>query len=315
MKYTLDERISKIRDLINNSRKQHQLLQDDVLWHMLCSCMDTVEDTELALESFLKKDADGSDEGRNYLRIYGALQALFVQQEAVKNLHEALKIPYTEDSSLEKIRHIRTDAAGHPTNRGRKKAFNFINRSTLSSRGFQLITYYREHSGNGKLNFEDEKDINVPDLIATQKNVFVGVLNNIIETLKEEEVEHRKKFMHKKLTDSFQDTSSLFQKVLEATLSIDSPRAELVGANVDQILKSIETFKAGLSERDEPDDNIEHIYESLDYALQHIKAYFHVPEETHIQREDTYIFAVFAQRQVAELEGIAQEIDERYSQA
>ena len=71
-----------------------------ILWHMLCSCMDTIEDTEEALESFLKLDIDSSDEGRNYLRIYGALQALFVQQDAVKNLHDALKIPYTEDKAL-----------------------------------------------------------------------------------------------------------------------------------------------------------------------------------------------------------------------
>ena len=315
MSHPLYQKMSTIRDLINSPRKQHILFQDSILWAMLCSCMDTIEDTELALESFLNLDTDSSNEGRNYLRIYGALQALIVQQEAVENLHEALGIQYTEDSSLEKIRHIRIDAAGHPTNRGNKKAFNFINRSTLSSQVFQLITYYRKNSGNGKLNSEHEENIKVPDLIATQKNVFVDVLNNIIKILKEEEVEHRKKFMDKKLIGAFQHTSYPFQKVLEATLSIDSPHAGLVSGNVDQILKSIEMFKAGLMERDEPDDNIEHIYENLDYALQHIKAFFHNNNGTHICRKDAYIFADYAQRQIDELQEIAREIDERYSQA
>ena len=313
MSHPLHQKMSTIRDLINSPRKQHTLFQDSILWAMLCSCMDTVEDTEEALESFLKINTDSSDKGRHYLRIYGALQALIVQQEAVKNLHEALGIQYIEDSSLEEIRHIRIDAAGHPTNRGKKKAFNFINRATLSSQSFQLITYYRTNSGNGKLDSKRE-NINVPDLIAAQKNVFVDVLNNIIETLREEEVEHRRKFMGKKLIGAFQDTRYPFQKVMEATLSIDSPHAESVGAHVDQILKSIEMFKAGLKERDEPEDNIEHIYENLDYALQHIKAYFHNNNETHICRKDAYIFADFAKRELKELQKIAKEIDKKYSQ-
>ncbi|MDE0009631.1 MAG: hypothetical protein OXU36_00715 [Candidatus Poribacteria bacterium] len=312
MKYPLNERISKIRDLINSSRKQHQLLQDSALWYMLCSCMDTIGDTEEALESFLKKDTNDSDKGRNYLHIYGALQALFVQQEAVANLHEALKIPYIEDSSLEKIRHIRIDAAGHPTKRGNKKAFNFITRLTLSAQEFHLMTLYPTKPGGKELNSK-HIDISVPDLITTQKKVFKDVLNNVIETLKEEEVDHRKKFADKKLTDAFQHTTYPFTKIFEAILSTDSPHAQLVGGYIDEILKSIEAFKAGLRERDEPDDNIDDIYKNLGYALQNIKAYFHASQGTHIHREDTYIFADFAQRQVEILEEIAQEIDERYN--
>ena len=312
MNYSLNERISKIRDLINSPRKQHQLLQDSALWYMLCSCMDTIGDTEEALESFLKKDTDNSDKGRNYLRIYGALQALFVQQEAVENLHEALKIPYTEDASLEKIRHIRIDAAGHPTKRGNKKAFNFITRLTLSAQEFHLMTLYPAKLSGKELNSK-HMDVSVPDLIATQNKVFEGVLNDVIETLKEEEVAHRKKFANKKLVDAFQNTTYPFTKIFDAISTTDSPHAQLVNHYVDQILESVKVFKAELRERDEPDDNIEDIYKNFDYVLQHIKAYFHVPAETHIQREDTYIFADFAQRQVKTLKEIAQEIDEKYS--
>ncbi len=312
MSNPLYEKMSKIRDLINSSRKQNILLQNSILWHMLCSCMDTIEDTELALESFLKLDTDSSDEGRNYLRIYGALQGLIVQQEAVENLHEALKMPYSKDASLEKIRDIRVGAIGHPTNRRNKKEFNFINRSTLTAHSFELLTFYRTNSGNDELKSKRE-NINIPDLIATQKSVFVDVLNNIIDTLQKEEIEHRQKFSGKKLTDAFRHTRYLFQKVLEATILPDSPHVELVGVHVDQILKSVETFKTGLKERGELDDNFAYRYESLDYAFRHIKAFFHAPDETHIHREDTYILADFAQRQVQELKDFAQEIDERYS--
>ena len=312
MSNPLYEKISKIRDLINSSRKQNILLQNNILWHMLCSCMDTIGDTEEALESFLKLDTDNSDEGSNYLCICGALQHLIVQQDAVENLYEALKLPYSKDGSLEKIRDIRVGAIGHPTNRRNKKEFNFINRSTLTAHSFELLTYYRTNSGNGELESKRE-NINVPDLIATQKSVFVDVLNNIIETLQKEEIEHRKEFADKKLIDAYKHTSYPFQKVLEATISPDSPHVELVGVHVDQILKSVEAFKTGLKERDEPDDNFAYRYENLDYAFRHIKAFFHAPEQTHIHREDTYILADFAQRQVEILEEIAEEIDERYS--
>ena len=84
MSNPLYQKISKIRDLINSPRKQNILLQDNIMWHMLCSCMDTIGDTEEAIESYLKLDTDGSDKGRNYLRIYGAMQALFVPARSCK---------------------------------------------------------------------------------------------------------------------------------------------------------------------------------------------------------------------------------------
>ena len=111
MRHPLDKRIKEIRDLINSPRKQKELLKNNPLWLMLCSCMDTIQDTEAALESYLTEDMDNSQRGKNYLNTYGALQALFVQQDAVENLHEALDIPYVEDSSLEQIREIRNNAS------------------------------------------------------------------------------------------------------------------------------------------------------------------------------------------------------------
>lgn len=314
MNNSLDSQINRIRDLINSPRKQHALLQDSALWYMLCSCMDTIGDTEYALESFIKEDTNSSDTGRNYLLIYGALQALFVQQEAVRNLHEALKISYIEDSSLKEIRKIHRDVVGHPTKRGNKEAFNFINRGSLSVRRFQLMTTYPTEANGAKLNSE-HIDIDVSSLIISQRNIFVDVLNTVIETLKEEEMTHRKKFVGKQLAETFEHTTYPFQKVFEAILSTDSPHAQLVSSHVDQILKSVEIFKAGLKERKESDDNIFDMYENISYSLQHIKTYFQNGKSTHINRKDAYIFARFAQQEVTELEAFAEELDERYSQA
>ena len=187
MIHPLDKRIKEIRDLINSPRKQNELMKNNTLWLMLCSCMDTIRDTEGALESYLIEDIDNSQRGKNYLNTYGALQAIFVQQGAVENLHEALDILYVEDSSLEQIREIRNDAAGHPTNRGNKKSFNFVHFRSGYTHGFHLMTAYPNESGNRQLNSK-HVDINIADLIATQRSTFMDVLDNVIEILKTEEV-------------------------------------------------------------------------------------------------------------------------------
>jgi len=313
MRTPLDERITEIRDLINRPRKQNILLQDNALWLMLCSCMDTIQDTEEALESSLTKDNDSSDTGSKYLLVYGALQALFIQQEAVKNLHESLNIPYTEDSSLKEIRDLHRNAIGSPTNVADKEAFNFINRATLSVHGFKLATEYPKKSDDEKRETK-RVDVNIPNLIETQRHKFKEVLNKVIETLKEEEAEHKRKFSNKSLTGSFYHTTYLFEKIFDAISSSESPHVEIVGAHIDDVLKYVEAFKTELKERGEPDDNISDIYENLDHSLQQIKAYFHNPSETYIQEKDLYIFAYFARRQVSDLEAIARELDEMYSQ-
>lgn len=309
----LNQKVSTIRDLINGSRKKNILLQDKILWHMFCSCMDTIGDTEIALESFLKLDTDSSDEGRNYLRIYGALQALYVQQDAIKYLHDALKIPYSIDPLVQNIRDIRNNATGHPTNRNYKKEFNFISRVTLTPQSFELLTFYRTNSGNCDLDTK-HNNINIPDLIVTQINVFVEVLNNIIEVLQEEDVEHKKKFEGNTLTDVFKGTTYAFEKIFDAILSTDSPHIQFVGKYVGDILESVEAFKTGLKEREEPDEDLTDLYENLDHALKHIKKYFHAPNETHIQNEDLYIFADFSHRQIGKLVETARQIDEEYSE-
>ena len=312
METTLDKRIKEIRDLINSPRKQHALMGNNALWLMLCSCMDTVQDTEVALESYLTEDTNNSERGRNYLHTYGALQALFVQQDAVENLHEALDIQHVEDSSLEQIREIRNNAAGHPTKRGKKIAFNFVHFGSVYTHGFHLMTVYPNESDDGRLNSKHE-DINIADLIATQKRTFMKVLDNVIETLKEEEVGHRNKFAGKLLGGVFSDTTYPFSKIWDAVLRPNSGHAYLVDHYVKEISKCIEAFKDGLKERGEPDDRISGIYEKLEYALQHIKAFFDGENNTHIQREDAYIFVSFVEQQIKVLKEIAEELDQEYS--
>ena len=315
--YPLSERVNEIRNFIEfeTARKEHSLRQDMTKWLMLGSCMHTVEITEKGLESFLTGGADSDGMGKNYLRISGALQILVTQQEAVKNLHTALGIKLPKDSSIKNvvtnIERIRVSATGHPTDIkiGNKKAFGFINGRHFGPQGFELFTDYPEGDPKYKREYVD-----IPHLIATQKDALVGVLDKVIEKLKEEEMEHIKKFAGKELADGLQITDPYFSYIQDATTSPDSLQDLGVATWVDGILNALNELKTGVKEREEPDETFSWRYENLDYALQHIKRCFGGSNGTHINRRDAYIFANFAQQEVKALKEIAKEIDERYSQ-
>src|SRR5512135_3253506 len=95
---TIHELESEIRDIINSPRKQAALLRNHSTWGMLCSSLDVIGDTECALAAYLagsnleevKRGDYLIESGNLYLTLYGVLQVLFVQQDAVSHLHESL---------------------------------------------------------------------------------------------------------------------------------------------------------------------------------------------------------------------------------
>ena len=312
----IEQLVSEIRDNVNKPRKKHALLQDHASWMMLCSALDVIEDTDCGLEAFLTTEVNDFNDGNKYVYVYGTLQALVVQQDAVKHFHESIKIPYrltSDDKSvLGDIRDIRNNSIGHPTKRDRTKpvAFNFISRMTIGNQGFTLATAYEDGAQTC------HKDVDIPDLIARQRNVHSSVLCDAIKTLRKEEMEHRQRFADNKLADAFPPSLIYhLRKICEDTLT-ESGNAERGRINVDFILGCIEQFKTGLVEREilEAYDSLTYHFELADYPLQELRKYFQSPNDTHINEKDAYIFADFAERRVLELLESAKELDEEYGQ-
>jgi len=135
--------------------------------------MDTIEDVELAFDWHLARLDRQVGEGERYLITYGLLQALVVQQDAVKHLGAVLdralrehqetpppddaqppgtdalqrlatrwNIPFERLKALKRIRRIRNSTAGHPTetNAGKNLQFGFIGRQTMSTGSYLLTT-------------------------------------------------------------------------------------------------------------------------------------------------------------------------------
>lgn len=89
------------------------------LWLQLCAALDVIGDSLWALEAYQESIAKEDYEitGMNYLRLYGVLQAIFLQQDALRLIGDAIDIPidFKKDYwKLNQIRTLRNLAVGHP---------------------------------------------------------------------------------------------------------------------------------------------------------------------------------------------------------
>jgi len=96
-------------------------------WNLLCVAMDTLDDTCLALEDY-EAEGLGTASGGKYLRLYGMLQAVFLQQDCICTLHKMFRDVNEElfAPAILAAEELATD--GHPTEA--KNALCFLARNT-----------------------------------------------------------------------------------------------------------------------------------------------------------------------------------------
>lgn len=301
----------EIRDFINKPIKQFNLLKNHKLWNQLCSSLDVIGDSDLAISAYINSEF-GTDDEEKYLRLYGVLQALFLQQDAVTNLCESLGLPnnLTSHPKLKEIRDIRNDSIGHPTKRGNYKSYHFISRATITKSGFQLISDY----GNNKTTF---KDISVIDLIEEQRKYLSEILKKVINVLKAEEKAHKEEFKMEKLEAVFIDISYDIEKIFENIGKSD--RAQLGLMHVKLVKEVMDKLEESFQKRGieiDTYDSIKYFYTLLEYPITELKLYFDrliAKKEPRINDKTAYIFAYFIREQLSKLKEIAEEIDDEYS--
>ena len=304
--------LQEIRRFINKPRKQFNLLKNHKFWNQLCSSLDVIEDSDLAIDAYIDSKF-AKDDGEKYLRLYGVLQALFLQQDAVTNLCESLEFPNNliANSKLREIRDIRNDSIGHPTKRGNYNSYHFISRVTITKSGFQLISDYE----NSKTIF---RDILLIDLIKEQRKYLSKILKKIIKVLKAEEKTHKEKFKMEKLEAVFPNTLSYYiEKIFENIGKLDNAKLGL--RHVKQVKKVMDKLKESLQKRGieiDTYESIKYLYELLEYPIIELELYFDrskAKEEPRINDKTAYIFTCFIKGELCELKEIAKEIDDEYS--
>lgn len=304
---TISELEQEIRDFITSPRKRTLVEKDRAAWPKLISSLDVLGDTEQALDEYLTMD-EPQTHGAKYLVLYGVLQALFIQQDAVGHLSEALGLPYAVDPQIKQIREIRNDSSGHPTKRGNDKAFNRISRISMRGRSYTLATSYPD---------ADTKfsTVEVPKLIESQRAILHKTLSDVLEKLKEEEMEHREAFRGTKLADLFSKSVGYdCEKIGEA---IDGGLPADFGASlVRSMLDSIKAFKDELERRgmlEAYGDAVGEYSRQLEYPLTELRGYFENPAESRLNASDAAIFLSYVLKHMGEFIQMAEGIDEEYA--
>lgn len=306
---------SKIRELINTPRIQHALLKDQAMWNQLCSSLDVIEDTDLAIKAY-SNIKPASTNGEKYLFLYGLLQALVTQQDAVIHLCEALSfsINLEDFPELREIRNIRIESIGHPTKRDRNKnqptSYHYITRISLQHDGFTLGSEY----ANGK---SDHKYIVIPDLMAEQLENIGKILKSVIKELKRKDNAHKKEFMMKKLASTFPNTLSYyFEKTYEA---IGKPENIQMGKMyIGLIRQCLVDFEKLIIERNLSIDTysgVKYLWDEIQYPLEELETFFkdnHGKDIQIINEKTARIFWDFLKRMIFELKDVAQQIDKEY---
>ena len=297
---------NKIRDFINIARRQNDLLKDSAAWNKLCSSLDLIEDTQLAIESY-PQFFSVKDEGASYLIVYGILQTLLLQQNAATDIGDVLDIKIKRPKELDKIRIIRNSAVGHP---GQQKEngilkSSFIARMSISPGGFKMMTVYSEEKEGEFIT------ISIPDLIKTQEIYLTKMLFKVVSELERQELEHRKMHRDKKLVDIFPHTLRYhFGKLLETSSRVD--KFPLALMDLEVVSECLENLRGELLKRDEWGvyDSINNHYELIEYPLVRLRAYFEGTDD--MNEKDAYIFTTFIYEQMKKLKEIAIELDEKY---
>ena len=150
-------------------------------WHEVCAAMDILDDTCLALEDYESRGLGNSD-SEKYLRLYGLLQGVFLQQDSIRHIHKAFvrnSLEPAPDSAWVKIRDLRNLTVGHPIEKKNGQGIRrcFISRVTIRSDGFQLIVWNKEKNVN------EIESVDLKSLYERYKSEAVTFLESICQAL------------------------------------------------------------------------------------------------------------------------------------
>jgi len=121
-------------------------------WHLLTVGMDVIGDTSEAIREFVENGFTNDNIGINYLYLYGVLQSVYAQQDAIKEIvvlfekHFSMEFPNEKTCKLKypnwfEIREYRNKIIGHPTNHkaGERTRRTFISRISIDGHAFEVM--------------------------------------------------------------------------------------------------------------------------------------------------------------------------------
>jgi hypothetical protein len=307
---TIRELSRWIRDYGHDARQLPRLFADRFIWHQLWTAMDVIDDVDSAMTAYLDHEFP-NEIGEKYLRLYGALQGLFIQQDALRDLikaiHPAKNIGLND--VLKDIREARNASVGHPTQMGWKGVLSAhgIVQNSMRKDGFELLSYPQK---DGKT----LQYVPVRELIEKQRVEVARILSEVVEDLRAEEEVHRARFREVKFMALFSQVSYAFEKIFEE-IRRDSARV-LSSWAVEHLRKSLDEFGALLKARGlnvDSYDSIEYLYNQIDHPLTELTKFVKNEPSEILSSKSAVVFAEALRQYFDELQQIASEIDQEYA--
>jgi hypothetical protein len=297
---------SKVRNHINTHRFQSVLIENSNTWNQICSSLDVIDDTLTAIKSYTNTEFP-KEIGTQYLFVYGILQALFLQQDALRHLSEAFEVDYEKHNLLKDIREIRNAAVGHPTKFRRKGEtyYYHLSRISIKKKGFELLQYKDSNS-------TEFLKIDVLTSIKKQLNAIIENYNSIVEKLEKVDEMHKDKFRDNMLQDIFHSGMGYSFQKIAAAIDTHSPRDRDWGLkNLEIIIEVYEEFSSALSKRNEINDFTEHDLQEYFNALNKLNKFLSGKNNS-MDKSDAYIYEYYIKNKNEHFISIAKEIDESY---
>jgi hypothetical protein len=295
-----------VRNHINTHRYQTVLLKDSGNWNQICSSLDVVGDSLLAIESY-HEEKYPDDIGLKYVYTYGVLQALFLLQDAVRHLSEAFAITYHPSQVLLDIRNMRNAAIGHPTKQDHKgqRYYNYISRISMTKNGFDLL----RHSRPGQY------DVMRVDLTVATKDQLQGIAESfrqIVSKLEEADRMHKERFQDNPLESIFHSAMGyFFEKIGQGIHSHSYGDREFGHTHVRLVRETYEKFRTTLQERNELNSYTEFDLDEYFHALRKLDGYLGGGDST-MEEADARIYLSYLRNEHDHFVQIAKEIDENY---
>ena len=315
---TIHELFSSVRKIVYQPSMNHLFIESTVRRYQIASCLDTVEDAQLAVDEYCRLDfsTKGTDKGKLYLAVYGVLQAMFLQQDALQNLASLLDFPYKMDNypGLKEVREVRNQIVGHPTRYKRKgtESYYAINRMRLSLRTLQVLEY----------NDQDQRQMRTIDIkqaLSDNEALICQAFGDLKSKLESDIRKHKTEFRGKPLTGFFPDSLCHLCDQIRAGIScsngIDRDMATSAVRTIDDLLSDLEK---ALSKRDRPPENcpgVDLVWDELRYRMEAIRTFFLDEDEESqpLQPEAARSFAWHVESKLDELLELCREIDEDYN--
>lgn len=250
------------------NRYQKDLISNLDDWNQICSSLDVIGDTILSIRDYIDMEYPEKI-GLQYICTYGILQALFIQQDAIRQLSLVFKLDYEIGEILSNIRKLRNASIGHPTNNNEKKIkyFNYISRMSLSKKGFSL----HRSSKNNRMEIIN---VNLLEMLYEQLKEVKIKYRYISDKLDEVDLMHKEKYKNKLISDLFHSGMSYqFEKIGEGLRDINSNR-EFGNSILLSLEKTFIDFKELIEERNEMNEYIQYDLKEYFFAIEKLKNCF-----------------------------------------